>query len=436
MRTEPAALEWLRANAKPFAVDVPTPDELKPLMERLQGARVVGFGEATHGDQQSQLFKTHAIREMVRLGRIDAIMLEINRTPGASFDAYVNEGKGDLATLVMDSGLFSIWKTDEFAALMLWLRGYVERTGNPIRVYGIDCQETGNDLEFARKWLERHNRRLTRELAQTLKPLTDAEKEPTKYWDWVKTQTLEDYTTYLGTARRLLSAVEALPTKPGYEEAVHAARVGIQGLEINEFEFGASETRQPKDPAEYFTRRDFFMAQNLIARLGSGRAALWAHDVHTVGALPDLPEAAGYRTVGTEVRKTLGNEYVAVGFAWTTGAFRARSFAGMTSTSEGVRRPFEVFTLPNDRPGDLGEFLAKVGPERWYVDLRTANENVQAWGKLPYYRGWAGSGVDATTWQTNPAMDSIPMLPTHDVLVYTRRIGPSTVWQMPKKLQR
>ncbi len=109
---EAPALEWLKANVSPFAVDVPTQAELKPLMESLQGARVIGFGEATHGDQQSQLFKTHAIRELVRLGQIDSLMLEVNRRPGAELDAYVNEGKGDLTQLMLDSGIFSIWRTD------------------------------------------------------------------------------------------------------------------------------------------------------------------------------------------------------------------------------------------------------------------------------------------------------------------------------------
>lgn len=428
---EPAALEWLKSNVTPFAVDVPTQAELKPLMARLQGARVIGLGEATHGDQQSQLFKTHAIRELVRLGRIDTLMLELNRRPGVELDAYINEGKGDLTRLMLEAGIFTIWRTDEFAALITWLRAHVIRTGKPFRVYGIDCQEPGIDFDVALKWLQKLDRRTARRLAPILKPLYDAEQNSSRYFIWLKTQTRDDYKRYHAAGNELVAAIEKHAGKPGQADALYAARVGVQGLESFELEFKSEDLKPGEAPMNYHARRDIFMGANLLARLGDGRAALWAHDMHTLAEIPALFKASGFRTVGSEVRDKLKEEYVAIGFAWSSGAFRARRFTARDQIVVAAERPFEIFPASCMRPGDLGEFLSRVGPDRWYVDFRTANEATKNWGKLFYYRGWCGWAFDPDAWLTNPMEESAPTLPGHDILVYHRTIGPSTFWMLP-----
>lgn len=428
---EPAALEWLKANITPFAVDVPTQAELKPLMDQLQGSRVIGFGEATHGDQQSQLFKTHAIRELVRLGRIDTLMLELNRRAGADLDAYVNEGKGDLTRLMLESGIFTIWRTDEFAALITWLRAHVIRSGKPFRIFGIDCQEPGIDFDVALQWLQRVDRRTARRLAPILKPLYDAEQGSSRYFMWLRTQTREDYKRYHAAGKDLIAAIEKQAGKPGQTDALYAARVGVQGLESFELEFRSDDLKPGEAPTGYFARRDIFMGANLLARLGDGRAALWAHDMHTLGEVPALYKIGGFRTVGSEVRDQLKDKYVAVGFAWSSGAFRARRCTAQDQIVVAAERPFEIFPASCMRPGDLGEFLNRVGPDRWYVDFRTANEATKTWGKLMYYRGWCGWAFDPDAWLQNPFEDSAPTLPTHDILVYHRTIGPSTFWMLP-----
>ncbi|MFZ4508178.1 MAG: erythromycin esterase family protein [Fimbriimonas sp.] len=439
-RLEPGALAWLKGNIAPFAVDVPTPEDLKPMMAALSGARVVGIGEATHGDQQSQLFKTHAIRELVRQGRIESLMLEVNRTPGAQFDAFVNEGKGDLASLIADSGLFAIWRTDEFASLILWLRAHVLRTGKPIRIYGIDCQDAGADFAFALKWLERHNHRDARRIGQQLKPLTDSVGGSRGYFGWLKTQKPGDYKLYHDAGVALLKSLETQQGKKnapaGVAEAIYAARTGIQGLDAFEFEFGPGDLDYSKAPVGYFARRDVFMGANLVQLLGKDRAALWAHDMHTGAVVPPLAAMSGLKTVGTELRRFLGEAYVAVGFAWTVGSFRAKRQVGNETMAESRAREGEIFSLGCDQPGDLGEFLGRVGPDHFYVDFRRADEATKAWAKLPYYRGWAGWNVDPKTWHTSPMEESAPSFPTHDILVYSRRIGPSTVWQLPAKKTR
>jgi erythromycin esterase len=434
-KLEPPALEWFRKHATAFAADVPSQAELQPFVASLEGARVVGLGEPTHGDHQSQLFKTHIIRELVRQGKVNLLMLELNRAPAAEFDAYVNEGKGDLTRLIMESGLFSIWRTDDFANLIAWLRGHVIRTGKPIRVVGVDCQTPEVDFAFALDFLQTVRRRDASRLRAELRPLLRAEEDDLTFYAWLKTQKREDYKVYADAATRLISMLEAhgksKRPRAGWQEAVYAAKVGLQGLQVFELEFGPGDLDWSKAPPGYAARRDVFMAANLLERLGDGNAALWAHDSHIVGTIPPIIEAFGFRSIGSEVRRVIGAAFVSVGFAWTTGSFHARPFRQGDAIADAQKRDLEPMNLSCDRPGDLGEFLARVGPDRFYVDLRKADAATKAWGALPYYRGWCGWGADPARWLTSPMNESTPLIPVHDVLIYFRRISPSTLWKLP-----
>ncbi len=426
---EPGALKWIRDHLKPFASDVPSSKELATLTEMIGEAKIVGFGEVTHGDHQSQLFKSHAIRELVRQGAVSALMLEVNREAGAEVDAYINQGKGDLTKIILDSGVFSIWKTDDFASLVGWLRGYVVRTGKPFRVFGIDCQDASVDLQFALERLRRKDRKAADRFTKELQPLLDAEKDGSDLITWINGQKPEAFKLYEEIVSRLIEAAK----KTKDPEAIYAAKVARQCLLAYQYEFGGEAKDFSKLPADYWSRRDVFMSENLLELNGSLRSALWAHDMHVLGSLPDYVSQTGYQTLGMLIRKAIGKGYVSVTFAWTKGSFRARLWDPSVSIVEARSRPFEAYEVSCDKPGDLGEFLARVGPERFMVDFRKADEATHKWGAIPYYRGWCGWGLNPKEWLTRPGQESSPTLPVTDILVFYKAISPSTVWQLPKK---
>ena len=146
---EAAAVAWLKSAAVPFADTSPTASELDALLPHLDGARIIGIGEATHGDHQDQTFKAELIKALVRSGRIDTLALECNRQAGADFDAYVREGRGELTALVRSKSFFRTWHDDEFAGLILWLRAWNVTAAKPIRIIGIDDQDALRDARFA-----------------------------------------------------------------------------------------------------------------------------------------------------------------------------------------------------------------------------------------------------------------------------------------------
>jgi hypothetical protein len=70
----------------------------------------------------------------------------------------------------------------------------------------------------------------------------------------------------------------------------------------------------------------------------------------------------------------------------------------------------------------------RVGPDRYWVDLRTLPQEAwaQRFSSTAYARGWAGWGVDAKTWNKGD-VDTASLRPGTDILVWFRQITPSHV---------
>ncbi len=123
-RFEASAIAWLRRNAQPLTSANPPPEALKPLVAALNGAQVVGLGEATHGTHEDFTFKAALIRALVVHGGLRVVALECNHRPGLLLDRYVNGRGGDPIDILRTSGLFQVLQAEEFMGLISWLRAW------------------------------------------------------------------------------------------------------------------------------------------------------------------------------------------------------------------------------------------------------------------------------------------------------------------------
>jgi hypothetical protein len=111
----------LRAPALPLAgvgPDLPD-DDLAPLLERRTGARLVGLGEATHGDHESFAFKCRLIRALVRHHGFTLLIFERGVVEMDAYDRYIT---GELATVTIVVPL----GRDDLGALRTLYRHYPE----------------------------------------------------------------------------------------------------------------------------------------------------------------------------------------------------------------------------------------------------------------------------------------------------------------------
>ncbi len=427
---EAAAVDWINADGHPLSGADAAPAELAPLAARLKGARVIGIGEVTHGDHEDHHFKADLIEELVREGAIDAVAIEANRDVARNFDLYIRQGQGDPMALMRSTSFFRVFRDEEFAGLLVWLRAWNQVAAKPVRIFGIDDQDVGRDAAFALAMVARHDAAL----AQKLRPpfgtvIAGGDGVWPKSFAWISGLTPDEIAAVKANARLLADTIAAHKadwgSDPDYAEAAYAAEVAWQNIHIFELD-GKGTTHFGDRPSGYYARRDTFMAQNVLARLGQDEhAALWAHNGHIAAGLPQGSDPAD-TSVGHELRKTLGDGYRTVGFAYSSGDIMVVT-GDMAKISSAA--PEQVYHALNDRPGELGSVFAQTKGDALWLDMtqRPKSPALDAWVQTPYWDGSAGWGVDPDDWQKGaiPPEDATPLDSAYDVIVWFRHLTPS-----------
>ena len=133
---------WIDAHAIPVATADPSAplDDLRPLLAHLQGARVVGLGECTHGTREAFQLK-HRLTQLLmdELG-FTAFAIEASLPATLPLGAWIAGGEGDRDRLVAGMGFWT-WSTEEVAAMAQWMRGAHPGTAASPTWWGIDMQD-------------------------------------------------------------------------------------------------------------------------------------------------------------------------------------------------------------------------------------------------------------------------------------------------------
>jgi erythromycin esterase len=260
-----------------------------------------------------------------------------------------------------------------------------------------------------------------------------------RFVEWFRKVERSEFDTAIATSAALTgwfdTAPEAARADPGFARARAAATTARQAFVT--FELDRDDADKSLMNPAYNARRDIFMADNALTMLASEeRAALWAHDSHVAGVLPAFVRELGYVTLGAGIRDRLGSDYVAVGFTWSSGAFHSNTAADEAALGKPTTIPeLEVFSLPNNRKGELGSIFDRTGAHAMWIDLATlpADPVLQRWSQRPYWRGWAGARVFPASWQViDPETGDGPgdVASGHDVIVWFQTISPTRIWPL------
>lgn len=424
---EPEALAWVRANARPLSAD-PAIADLRPMVEALQPARIIGIGEATHGTHEDFALKCQLIKAMVAFGGVRCVALEANLSSGLALDGYVRGGKGDITDLLRTSGFFQNWQTEEFGGLFTWLRGWNLAGKEPVRIIAIDCQATPFDADYAVEWLARVDAGAAGPLRARLAPLLTPENKASRLLEVIQAMTAAERDGYIAALEALKTAIAGRPADADQALALHAAEVARQGLLI--FERDVKDGPKEEPPTSYWARRDRFMAGNLIALAGQDRAVLHAHNGHVIPTpFEDIPDSEGSQ--GLYLRRALGAKYQTVAFEYDRGLIHAKLMT-KGGPVPGRDQPWITAARPS-RPDGLGAFLARTGQERFWLDLRPtpASPGLKAWRAHRYQHDWPGYVVDESTELEDWSRQAIEG--AFDLLVFFRTVTPSRFYDYVKQ---
>ncbi|WP_156320378.1 erythromycin esterase family protein [Brevundimonas sp. AAP58] len=417
-KVEAAVRPWISENAVAFDPD--TPDSLwSPELARvLGGARLIGVGEATHGSHEDGAAKAAIIKGLVTSGAVDTVILEVNANGGRELDAFIRGESGDPAERVRTANIFRVNKTSALADLIGWLRDWNRTAANPVRIYGIDCQATSPDALLAHQALTRLEPAEAQRLAPPLSPILSSEAQALRFPMLIKSLTsaqLQEAMAALVELRR------ALERHPGTEDARYAALTAWQGLKA--FELETSDGRITGDAAaiaDYYSRRDVFMAENILNGPAQGAGVFWAHNNHVAGG---VPAGTGYVPTGARLREALGDAYRVVVTEYGTARFNAvPMWLPFPQPSASDAQSEITWTVLHGRPAALFS-RAHSGPYWVALSDLPDTEASAAWRALPYTLDWPG--WVATPVQFLKAPFRVPLGEMFDVVVYIPEMTPS-----------
>ncbi|MEV7238566.1 erythromycin esterase family protein [Streptomyces sp. NPDC051020] len=354
---EPAPGEvtgWLARNALPLkslTAGTPTTD-LQPLKSILDGVRVVGMGEATHGTREFFQLKHRLLEFLVTELGFSILAMEASASAAPAVDAYVRQGVGDGAEVLAGLGFWT-WRTHEVLAVIEWMRAY--NRGRPeaqkVRFAGIDPQRCGTSLTVLDALLRRVAPARAAELLSPLRVLAKA--HPGSRPD-PEQRLVHDAEALLGFLSNIPEAADAL----------RHARILKQAADLV-----TRAGQHPDAEQTVFAARDRYMADAVDELLAdpSARIALWAHNGHITtsrhgGAVPAL---------GQHLRTRHGDAYYALGLLFGRGKFRARRiwpgpWARPRAGAVVINR------IGPARAAAVEAQLAAANPDDHFVDLRSA----------------------------------------------------------------
>ena len=262
--------------------------------------RIAALGEATHGNSEFQQLKRTVFQNLAEKYGIRAFCLEGDYGGCEMVNRYIHGGEGSAEEAAAEIG-FAIYRTEEMADLIRWMREYNETAaeGEDLIFYGFDMQRSDKDYACLKEACAKAGIDTSR-----LDQLWDTEAE-----SFSETATLEEKTDALTEIKEQFD--------PSDSYGIHAADILLQNVKIFE-EYNAG--RNPVG------MRDQFMTDNVLWMLKQeedrGHECIFvsAHNGHVeqlgsydadnkvMGSL--LADAIGkdaYYVIGTDFQKATVN---------------------------------------------------------------------------------------------------------------------------------
>lgn len=339
---------WLRKNAIPvrhveagngFA-------DLRPLKRVLKDVTIVGLGDATHGTRESFQFNHRMLEFLAKEMGFNTLVLESSHAGCQPINEYILTGAGDPAAVLTGQG-YVVWDTEEFAAMVEWLRAYNRKAPDRKRVT-LRCIDFMSNA-LARKAVLRH----LRDRAPDRVPAAEGLFQNLAAIEgrWPRQITDQDKKALEGALPPLDDLIGHL-TGSADESVLRHAQVIRQWVAVNATSKGRPE----------------YMTENLEYVLGHERPGakfvLWAHSTHV-----RMSEGKTHR-LGHVLKKKYGDRYYALGYDFNRGSYQTR----IARPGEPVGDLKEATALPAPA-GSYTSYLARTGVGDMIVDLRPAARN-------------------------------------------------------------
>ncbi|HZO20627.1 MAG TPA: erythromycin esterase family protein [Gemmatimonadaceae bacterium] len=409
-RVRDSGAAWLRDRAAPLRLD--QLDAVRELASAVEGARVVGLGEATHGSRELADLRLAVTKHLVRRHGFRMITVEYSATKMGILNQWVLGLPTDEAEVrrVLESGWIGRRAIRE---LTQWVRRWnVEHPGDPVRLVGVDAHDHAEARARVREILARgFGQAVVAKFDTAAADIARADSQASVFAN--SSVGVETHRMLVELVARLDADAPLLARLLG-DTTVEAARDAARTLmQFADFNAGASDSRS----------RDWYMAVNLLRALDHAppgtRAVYWAHNAHVAIAPSRSPRS---RTTGGLLREALGCAYRALGASFGSGGFVAQRFGDPSHR-------LEISTLPQapveSIDGVMAQLFGGAALATWQCNMD--HQQAPGWLRPPRPLHWVG-GVFDPSGPPSSAFQPFELLRDFDGMFYLPRV---TADEMP-----
>lgn len=307
--------------------------DLDILKKLIDGCKVVGLGECTHGTSEIYKMKDRIVRYLTKNDDFEIFSIEANMPESSRMNDYTVGGEGDPKQLIRGMKIWP-WMTEEMLNMVVWMKEYNDSEPR-ITFTGIDMQYPATVMQ---------------ELQQGLAKCPSLNLIVTEISNKFQHINLPPYQLDRKIAKEIDARLVELSADEGFSNLPEEQRVVIQQY--------IDMLRQYLTKGELMDWRDRGMAANLqwiMRQHPTSKILLWAHDLH-IGRNEMFP-------MGAFLKERLGDNYRTFGFALCEGAY--------TAWGNGLKS----FDLPVPVPGTLEYVLGQLEEPIFILDLKRLRED-------------------------------------------------------------
>lgn len=355
----------IRSDIKAHGQTFSGPEVIPPaLLKAIEGKRLVGIGEGTHGTSEIQTLLGNIILAMAKKGRV-VVFLEDQFGSVAAINRFVQGIGEDNDLPISMNGLYGVHKTREFEDFFRAVRKFNETApaGTKIEIYGVDnviWPGPADPTPLLKLFCTANDLKADAELAICA-----------AYFQDPKSQTPATRAACVSAAAKIRLVVDRVaPAVSGQVEATVMANVLVRNLQQDEAangRFAATLVNKLGDgPFNTIINgsRDAGMAENIKILMDgkiptTGVGVFWAHNAH-IGRISYLdgdpigcPSTWG--NAGSILSTWLGNGYAPIATMTGKGTFRAHIV-----DKDGSVSLFQPATAPAINPDCLNAIASSV----------------------------------------------------------------------------
>lgn len=338
--------------------------------------KVIGFGEATHGNVEFQTLKKDVFQALIKNENVRVFVLEGDFGGAQQINQFILNGTGtaEEAVKALDYG---IYKTEQMIDFVQWMHDYNMTADEKDKIYFY-----GNDMQrydFSKKGLldyyEAVDQDKAKEYAAQLqhvsnKTMRDLKNDQLKELDGNIDAIIKD----------LQTNKEAYIKQSSKEAYLFAAQYA---------EIMKQRTQLFLNDSDYMNLRDKYLANNLQwivefeAAQGHDKVLMSAHNGHIEKTSANM---AGYTSMGQYLDEEYKDAYFAIGTDFVNNTFQAQNGSGERKT----------YTVKHHNA--LIDAFSEVKENIFYVDFEKASESDELAEILAEKQRMGNIGDDFSFW--------------------------------------